>query len=34
MWDTLEATHEGTEEVKRSRLNTLSQSMRCLGETL
>ncbi|KAF1864587.1 hypothetical protein Lal_00039215 [Lupinus albus] len=25
MWDTLETTHEGTEEVKRSRLNTLSQ---------
>ncbi|KAF1884624.1 hypothetical protein Lal_00028505 [Lupinus albus] len=25
MWDTLEITHEGTEEVKRSRLNTLSQ---------
>jgi oligoribonuclease (3'-5' exoribonuclease) len=25
IWDTLETTHEGTEEVKRSRLNTLSQ---------
>ena len=25
MWDTLEVTHEGTEEVKRSRMNTLSQ---------
>ncbi|KAF1888965.1 hypothetical protein Lal_00039564 [Lupinus albus] len=25
MWETLETTHEGTEEVKRSRLNTLSQ---------
>ncbi|KAF1861405.1 hypothetical protein Lal_00025711 [Lupinus albus] len=25
MWDTLETTHEGTEEVKRSRLNTLFQ---------
>ncbi|KAF1870787.1 hypothetical protein Lal_00039437 [Lupinus albus] len=24
MWDTLETTHEGTEEVKRSRLKTLS----------
>lgn len=25
MWETLETTHEGTDEVKRSRLNTLSQ---------
>lgn len=25
MWDTLEITHEGTEEVKRSRLNTIFQ---------
>ena len=25
IWDTLEVTHEGTEEVKRSKLNTLSQ---------
>ena len=25
IWDTLETIHDGTEEVKRSRLNTLSQ---------
>lgn len=30
IWDTLETTHEGTEEVKRSRLNTLSQEYEML----
>jgi len=25
IWETLETTHEGTEEVKRYKLNTLSQ---------
>jgi len=25
IWDTLEITHEGTEEIKRSRINTFSQ---------
>ncbi|XP_073225631.1 uncharacterized protein [Cicer arietinum] len=31
IWDTLEVTHEGTIEVKRSKLNTLSQEYELFG---
>src|ERR1044072_852463 len=38
IWDTLQVTHEGTEEVKRSRMSTLSQEYEMFrmkpGETI